>query len=129
MSSTIELVLSLAKYQAILNTSTQRKYGLWFAGSSDSSNTKVSLEYWTSFSTPTLLWASQVVSSVAEAHSCTVKIGWREPHYPPTVNDAATTLDVEKLAKKLVGEDKWTTLQAPSMGGEDFSFLASEHSS
>lgn len=67
--------------------------------------------------------ATEVMKKTAEAHGCILEVSWREPPYPPTVN-AATTFDlVERIAIQLVG-DKWQRLPYPSMGGEDFSFLA-----
>ena len=68
----------------------------------------------------------QVTEAVAEAHGCTVDFKWRTPHYLPTVNAPETTLAVEQLAKSLVGDKNWISLEAPSMGGEDFSFIASK---
>ena len=67
----------------------------------------------------------QVITKTAEAHGCGLEIDWRQPAYPPTVNDKDVTDEVERLAKELVG-DKWLRLEKPSMGGEDFSFLARE---
>lgn len=65
------------------------------------------------------------MTKTAEAFGCDIEIQWREPPYPPTVNNADITQQVEKIARSLVGE-KWRILEQPSMGGEDFSFLARE---
>ena len=64
--------------------------------------------------------------SVAEAYSCKAEISWRTPHYIPVVNDPIRVAEVETIAKNLVGDNQWVTLEAPSMGGEDFGFLASK---
>lgn len=70
----------------------------------------------------------KVSKGVGEAHGCKVSFEWRTPHYLPTVNDPPTFHTVERLAKNLLGDSRWVNLDAPSMGGEDFSFLASESS-
>lgn len=67
------------------------------------------------------------MTQTAEAHGCSVEIRWRQPPYPPTVNDETVSLEVARLAEELVG-DKWLRLENPSMGGEDFSFLARKSS-
>ena len=63
------------------------------------------------------------MTKTAEASGCGIDIHWREPPYPPTVNNAGVTQQVEQIARALVGE-KWRRLEHPTMGGEDFSFLA-----
>lgn len=57
-------------------------------------------------------------------HGCTVEVTWRDPPYPPTINNLEMADVVEEAAKGLVGEDRWQRLAAPTMAAEDFSFMA-----
>lgn len=72
-----------------------------------------------------MAFARQVMTKTAEAHGCSLEVHWREPPYPPTVNDKQVSQRVSQIATQLVGQ-KWLQLEQPSMGGEDFSFLARE---
>ena len=59
----------------------------------------------------------RICSHVAAAHGCTAKVVI-EPGYPPTVNDPRAAA----LVREIAGDAYWEP-PAPSMGGEDFSYI------
>ena len=67
----------------------------------------------------------QVAASVSAALGCETEVQWLNQPYGPTVNAASEVARVEAAAQRL-GENRWLLLSEPSMGAEDFSFLASE---
>ena len=67
-----------------------------------------------------------VVSSTAAVHGCNVTIAYAPDFYPPTVNDPELFETFSKDVAALVAEDRKLTDIEPTMGGEDFSFLAEE---
>ena len=69
----------------------------------------------------------QVMEGVATAHGCTVEIEWSDVPYGPTVNAREVVDLVQKVAEELVGPERFELMQAPTMGAEDFSFLAGVH--
>jgi len=68
----------------------------------------------------------EVVEHTARAHGCTATVDWMaetQPYYPPTVNDAALAGFVDGVARRMLGGAR-VERAVPSMGGEDFGFLA-----
>jgi hippurate hydrolase len=63
----------------------------------------------------------EIVEGTAAAMGCRAEISWREG-YPVTSNDAAATERFFEIARATVGEDRVETVEAPTMGGEDFSY-------
>jgi amidohydrolase len=49
-----------------------------------------------------------------------------EPLYPPTVNTPAEAAAVERVARKVVGNERVVGDMEPSMGSEDFAFMLAE---
>ncbi|NLB55343.1 MAG: amidohydrolase [Lentisphaerae bacterium] len=47
--------------------------------------------------------------------------------YIPTVNNTEIVQICKETVKAVLGEDKWEDLQAPVMGGEDFSYYIKDH--
>ena len=66
----------------------------------------------------------QVVHTVADAHGCTATIKWTDIPYIPTVNNPKMVSLVETVAQRFGSKGSWERLPAPTMGAEDFSFLA-----
>jgi len=58
---------------------------------------------------------------IAAANDCTLKFDWHQG-YPPTINDPQMADYVAKIARQVVGNDRYVPVGKPSMGGEDFSF-------
>ena len=58
---------------------------------------------------------------IAQANHCELKFTWSDG-YPPTVNDPAMAAYVAKVARDVVGPDRYLTVPRPSMGGEDFAY-------
>ncbi|WP_042402840.1 M20 metallopeptidase family protein [Streptacidiphilus carbonis] len=67
----------------------------------------------------------RVVRGVAEAHGLQIDAVFGDL-YPVTVNDAGETAFVEATVKDLLGEDRWTTMEQPLAGAEDFSYVAEQ---
>jgi amidohydrolase len=61
------------------------------------------------------------VNAVAAAAGCAAKIDWVEG-YPATINDPAMADYVAKIARDLLGSDRYFPVARASMGGEDFSY-------
>ena len=68
----------------------------------------------------------QVMTHAAEMHGCTVEVRWRDPPYLPTINSLEMSNVVEETAKSVLGEDRFQSIGAPTMAGEDFSYMASK---
>jgi amidohydrolase len=64
----------------------------------------------------------EVVHGIAAAHGASVEFSYRRG-YPPTVNHADEAKFAAEVMAEICGEDKVTTTIAPSMGGEDFSYM------
>jgi amidohydrolase len=64
----------------------------------------------------------QVAEGVAAAHGAAAEVAI-EPGYPVTVNDADFAAFVEGIAAELVGAEQSTTMPAPVMGAEDWSYV------
>ena len=64
-----------------------------------------------------------VVTTTAKVHGCNVTITYSPDYYPPTVNDP-TLFDWSKDVGAMVAEDKNLIHIEPTMGAEDFSFVA-----
>ena len=69
--------------------------------------------------------ALRVVRGVAEAHGLEVDAVFSDM-YPVTVNDGGEAAFVQETAKALLGEDRWTTMDQPLAGAEDFSYVAEQ---
>lgn len=67
-----------------------------------------------------------VVESTSAVHGCNVTIEYAPDFYPPTVNDPELFDTFSKDVAALVAEDNKLTDIEPTMGAEDFSFLAEE---
>ncbi len=64
----------------------------------------------------------RIVVSCAEAMRGHGKVVW-EKGMPPLINDDAVIRQLRNAAEKTIGPDHVITIQDPSMGSEDFSFL------
>jgi amidohydrolase len=60
-------------------------------------------------------------AGIAAANDCQVDFQWITG-YPPTVNDPAMTDYTAKIARSVLGEDRYLPVARPSMGGEDFAY-------
>lgn len=63
----------------------------------------------------------EIVEHTARAGGCTGEIVWSQASYPVTFNHEAPLEDVKAVAERL-GPDRWTLMENPVMGGEDFAF-------
>lgn len=61
------------------------------------------------------------LEGIAAANSCKVDFEWI-PGYPPTVNDSAMADYVARVARDVVGIERFIPVGRPSMGGEDFAY-------
>ncbi len=66
---------------------------------------------------------SQLVSDIAHAYRAEAFIDIR-PGYPPFVADVAFTNHVGSVLERVLGSQKVVWLTNPSMGGEDFAYIA-----
>ena len=70
----------------------------------------------------------QVIEGTAKLHGCNASVVWSDIAYGPTVNAAPLVSLVEAAAGQLgvttAGQPRWQRLAEPTMGAEDFSFLA-----
>jgi amidohydrolase len=64
----------------------------------------------------------EVARGIAAAHGATVEFDYRRG-YPPTVNHADEARFAAEVMAEICGEDNVSTTIAPSMGGEDFSYM------
>jgi len=67
-----------------------------------------------------------VVENTANVHGCNVTIEYSPDFYPPTVNDPELYETFSKDVVSFIAEDHTPTYVDPTMGGEDFSFIAEE---
>jgi amidohydrolase len=61
------------------------------------------------------------LAGIAAAGGCELRFKWMEG-YPPTVNDPAMADYVAKIARQVVGPDRYVPVGRPAMGGEDFAY-------
>jgi len=61
------------------------------------------------------------IAGIAAAAGCTAKIDWM-PGYPATVNDPDMADYVARIARQVLGADRYFPVGRPSMGGEDFAY-------
>lgn len=66
-----------------------------------------------------------LLAAIAEAHGCTLESEFIES-YPVTRNDPAETRFVLDALDEIVGADRVTRLDAPSMASEDFAYVLEE---
>ena len=66
-----------------------------------------------------------LLAGIAEANGCTLETEFIAS-YPVTYNDPAETREVLAVLDDLVGVDRVTRLEAPSMASEDFSYVLQE---
>jgi hippurate hydrolase len=66
-----------------------------------------------------------ICKGVAETHGCTAETGIEEG-YPVTMNDPRATALMRDIAGEISGENGWSVMPAPMMGGEDFSYVLRE---
>jgi amidohydrolase len=64
----------------------------------------------------------EVAHGIAAAHGAKVEFSYRRG-YPPTVNHADEARFAAEVAAEICGDDRVSTTVAPSMGGEDFSYM------
>jgi len=64
-----------------------------------------------------------IAETTALAHGAQASVDYRRG-YPPVVNAAAPTERAAAAAARLLGADKVLRNRPPSMGGEDFSYMA-----
>lgn len=65
-----------------------------------------------------------IVSSTAAVHGCNVSITWSPDFYPPTVNDPTLFDNFSKHVGADVSGEGYLREIEPTMGAEDFSFVA-----
>lgn len=79
-------------------------------------------------STETLLMLREkvehVVRSTADVYGCNVTIDWSPDFYPPTVNDPDLFQEFSRDVGAIVSPEGMLRDIEPTMGGEDFSFIA-----
>lgn len=66
-----------------------------------------------------------IVNNTAAVYGCNVTIDWSPDYYPPTVNDP-TLFEFSKDVGALVSEEGYLRDIEPTMGAEDFSFVAED---
>ena len=64
----------------------------------------------------------EIAGGVAALHGASAEVEYRR-NYPPTINHAAETEFAAEVAAEICGADNVRRNVAPSMGGEDFSFM------
>ncbi|MBV9784590.1 MAG: amidohydrolase [Acidisphaera sp.] len=64
----------------------------------------------------------RLVTGIAESFSARAEVSFARS-YPATVNDAEATVLARQAAESVVGEARVQHMEAPTMGGEDFSFM------
>jgi len=65
-----------------------------------------------------------IMTTTAEVYGCNVTITYSPDYYPPTVNDPDLYESFSKEIGALVSEEGYVRDIEPTMGGEDFSFVA-----
>ena len=58
---------------------------------------------------------------VAAGHGCRVEVEWFEG-YPATINDPGMAEYVARVAREVLGKDRFVPVARPAMGGEDFAY-------
>ncbi len=61
------------------------------------------------------------IAGIAAAAGCTAKIEWATG-YPATVNDPEMADYVARIARQVLGSERYFPVGRPSMGGEDFAY-------
>ena len=69
---------------------------------------------------------TRVAQNVARAHECDAEVEI-ERGFPVTVCDARAVGFAERSISELFGADAWSTMSAPVMGAEDFSYVLQRH--
>ncbi|MEH3036839.1 MAG: M20 family metallopeptidase [Sphingomonas adhaesiva] len=64
----------------------------------------------------------QIAQGIAAAHGCVADTGIDEG-YPVTMNDPRATRLMRDLSTQVGSQRGWSTMPAPMMGGEDFSYV------
>lgn len=67
-----------------------------------------------------------VVKTSANVHHCNVSITYSPDYYPPTVNDPELFESFSKEVGALISEEEYLRDIEPTMGAEDFSFVAEQ---
>lgn len=67
----------------------------------------------------------KIATDISAAHGCTAEVDIDEG-YPVTFCDPRATAVIRDLAQRISGEDGWSSMPAPMMGGEDFSYVLRE---
>lgn len=67
-----------------------------------------------------------IMESTAAVHGCNVTITYSPDFYPPTVNDPELYETFSRDVAAMVSEEGYTRDTEPTMGGEDFSFVAEQ---
>lgn len=67
----------------------------------------------------------QIAEGIAAAHGCTAETSIEEG-YPVTMCDPRATALMRGVAEDFGGEEGWSPMPAPMMGGEDFSYVLRE---
>ena len=65
-----------------------------------------------------------IVETTAAVHGCNVTLTWSADYYPPTVNDPTLFEEFSKEVGALVSKEGVLRDIEPTMGAEDFSFVA-----
>lgn len=65
-----------------------------------------------------------IVNSTAQVHGCNVSITYSPDYYPPTVNDPDLYESFSKYVGALISEEGYVRDTEPTMGAEDFAFVA-----
>lgn len=65
-----------------------------------------------------------IVTTTAAVHGCNTSITWSPDYYPPTVNDPTLFEDFSKQVGGDVSEEGYLRDIEPTMGAEDFAFVA-----
>ncbi len=65
----------------------------------------------------------RICAGIAQAHAVNIQLDYHRG-YPPTINDAAAAALCRDVAVALAGADHVSTTAKPSMGAEDFAYLA-----
>lgn len=66
-----------------------------------------------------------ISDAIAAVHACDVKLDFGQ-HTPPVVNDAVVNSLIRECGIEMLGEGQVRTLEKPSMGAEDFAFMAQQ---
>lgn len=67
----------------------------------------------------------EISRSIASIHSCRIDLEFGQ-HTPPVINDAAIARRLRNAGIEILGETNVRDIAQPSMGAEDFSFIAQQ---